>query len=116
MAVDLTKLQFYSGNNYLKRSDCWGQTNASVTSTTVPTEVSVNHNLGYIPQFVVAINYNNDGVWWSNEYCGSIRYPGGQNPDVMNINPTIDTQKLYLNSIHSSTGTRQVKYGVYIDS
>ena len=118
---DLTKLQFYSGNNYLKRSDSVGQMNAVVNNTSSVNATSITHGLGYIPQFIVAIDYQNNGIWWANEYCSAWRNPGGANDGSIVVHPMIDTNKLYLISAADTGGTmapatRPVKYVVYLDS
>lgn len=117
---DLTKLQFYSGNNYLKRSEFWDQMNAVSTGSTA-NQTSITHDLGYIPQFVVAADYENNGIWWANEYCGTDRGPAGSTNGVIMINPSIDEHRLYIIASASydgsvSSATRPVKYGIYLDS
>lgn len=118
--VDLSKLQFYSGNNYLKRSEFWDQMNAVSTGIN-PNQTSITHGLGFVPQFITAIDYENNGIWWANEFCGDVRGPGGRTNGVIMVNPTIDINNLYLNSSESydggvSSATRPVKYGIYLDS
>lgn len=118
---DLTKLQFYSGNNYLKRSEFFGQMNAVVNSASAPNTTSIAHNLGYIPQFITAIDYQNNSIWWANEFCGPLRATGGANDDVITVNPMVDNNNLYLVSSTNYSGsissaTRPAKYGIYLDS
>lgn len=117
---DLTKLQFYSGNNYLKRSQFWGQTNATIPSGESAATVTINHNLGIIPQYVVAIDYQNNGIWWATEFVGSIR-EGGRNDDTPTITVMVDTSNLYIIGDKNYSGTiisttRPIKYGIYLDS
>lgn len=71
MSVDLTKLSFYSGVNYMKR---YGEDSGLVGTTlvTLPTSGNavthtVTHNLGFVPDVFVASIPDNDGVIWSNE-------------------------------------------------
>lgn len=120
MAVDLTKLQFYSGNNYLKRSSFFGQMNA-VSTGYDPNQTSITHNLGYIPQFIVAADYQNNGIWWANEFCNDVRGPGGATNGVIMISPSIDSTRFFVIASASYDGsiftaTRPVKYGIYLDS
>lgn len=117
---DLTKLQFYSGNNYLKRSEFFGQMNAVSTGFS-PNQTSITHGLGYVPQFIVGADYQNNGIWWANEFCNDVRGPGGSTNGVIMISPSIDSQRFYINANASydgsiSSATRAVKYGIYLDS
>lgn len=58
MEPNLDKLNFYSGVNYMKRSDKSGQ------STINTSDVDVDHNLGYVPQFAVYAELDGDGFLW----------------------------------------------------
>lgn len=118
---DLTKLQFYSGNNYLKRSQYSGDMTASIANSYTVNETSTTHNLGYIPQYIIAANYHNNGIWWVTEYVGANHGPGGSGDGAITISPQIDTSRLYLRSSSDFTGSIStasvpVKYVIYLDS
>lgn len=62
MEPDLDKLNYYSGVNYMKRSDKSGQ------STINTADVVIDHNLGYVPQFVVYAELDSNGfIWYGGE-------------------------------------------------
>lgn len=65
MAVDYDKLNFYTGANYMKRSDKSGSGKIPCAGAyqggpayTVP------HNLGYVPQSLIFAELDNDGFLW----------------------------------------------------
>jgi len=72
MTVDLSKLQFYSGVNYMKREDrnvrYQDVTMAAYGSQTI----SVNHGLGHIPEVDVQAELTQDGMIWT----GNLPEPG----------------------------------------
>lgn len=58
MQPDITKLNQYSGVNYMKRSDKSG------VAQTNTTNISIGHELGYPPQFSVYADLLGDGMIW----------------------------------------------------
>lgn len=117
---DLTKLQFYSGNNYLKRSSFWSQTSIAISNATTNV-VTVQHDLGIIPQYIIATDYLNDGVWWACPFVNPLRGSFGATDGAPTIYSAADTVSLYIKSNSDYLGditgvSRNVKYGIYLDS
>lgn len=63
--VDLTKLAFYSLMNYMKRSEFVGSASLTLGGAGAVSTHTVNHNLGYVPFFIVGANLNNTTTIWS---------------------------------------------------
>lgn len=110
MDPDYDKLNFYTGANYMKRSDKSGQ------STIANSTLAINHDLGYVPQFLTYADLDNDGILW---YGGERVFEGTEStsffpsppPDVMSwITTTTLTQ--YPSNIGSS---RAVRWLIYLD-
>lgn len=114
MTVDLSKLAFYSGVNYMKRDSPSGSDDVGVDSTKTAT-----HSLGYIPFYEVYTEIDDSGIIWNNtkidkftgtSSTGDVR----DNPDVASWTTTTDlTIKLSNNS--GSSGTRKVYWLIYKD-
>lgn len=107
---DLDKLNFYTGVNYMKRSDKSGQ--GSVNSADVP----VDHNLGYVPQFVYYVDLDNDGfLWYGGERVHSLTEStsGGGTPQPY-VDAWITENTLTLDP-YNLGGSRTAKWLIYLD-
>lgn len=117
MTVDLTKLGFYSEVNAMKRSSFVGSTSLAQSPGTVSHVVT--HSLGYIPDFDVFSDLNNDGVIWAGEKVHKDTDSSSLvNLDVPTItaNATTSTLTIFLdNSLSSSTGSRTIYWVIYLD-
>ena len=107
---DLDKLNFYSGVNYMKRSELSGSDDISTA------QIDIDHNLNYIPQFVWYADVLDDGfLWYGGELVaeGTDSTSGGAplNPEV-NAWTTDTTLSLYPIDVSSS---RPVKWVIYLD-
>lgn len=116
MAVDRTKLSFYSGNNYMKRSEFFSSRSISVPSGFAFNTITVNHGLGYIPFFSYAVDYNNDGILWATQWVSSGDWSESTPPP---IGVFVDENNLYIRSTQNTnldaSGSRTVHYGIYLD-
>lgn len=120
--MDVTKIAFYSGANYMKRSSTTGHTTVTLPaygSTVTATEA---HVLGYVPDFDVFVDIDGDGILWAGEkidqYTESsltgivdpssptIEYWSTANVLTVNINNT---------TTPTATGTRDVYWVIYLD-
>lgn len=114
--VDRTKLSFYSGINYMKRSPFFDVVSQPMPSGSSFATTTINHNLKYVPFFTYAIDYNNDGILWATDYVVSGRYPD-TTPGLFRC--YIDENNLYVrsgqNRDNNASGSRNVYYGIYLD-
>lgn len=65
MALDLTKVTFYSGVNYMKRSRHVGSISLTLPGYGSAVTYTVEHNLGYIPQYTVQAEIDESGTIWN---------------------------------------------------
>lgn len=116
MAVDRTKLSFYSGNNYMKRSEFFGVVSQPVPPGLSFNTTTINHGLGYVPFFTYAVDFNNDGILWTTDYVVSGHYT---DPGPALFRCYVDENNLYVrsgqNSDSTGSGPRNVYYGIYLD-
>lgn len=110
MAVDYDKLNFYTGANYMKRSDKSGQ------STIAGSAVDVDHSLGYVPQFLTFADLDNNGIlWYGGErvFAGTESTSGGWSyPPMVDSWVTDQVLTMYPSNIGSS---RPVHWLIYLD-
>lgn len=107
MAVNYNILNFYSGSNYMKRSDKSG--NRKISSGTV----SASHNLGYVPNFLYYVDLDNDGMlWYGGEKVND--YTGTAFDYTRRVDAWIDTTKLTFDPSYI-TSNRDVYYIFYLD-
>lgn len=115
MPVDLTKLAFYSGANYMKREDRttrYVDINASAFSTG---QQVINYGLGFVPEIYVDIDALNDGIRWQGKrpWVGMF--------DTSSPDPTVeywvDENNLTLRVVNPTVGaiTRRVFFVIYRD-
>ena len=120
MTVDLTKLNFLSTLNYMKR---YTEGSASLTLGAYGTTVTqtITHNLGYIPFFQVFVDQDNSGNVWSatkiNQYTETSL--SGVDPPDPALVTWATTTTLVINLINNTsptaTGTRTVWWVIYKD-
>lgn len=115
MGVDLSKLIFYSGVNYMKRSGFCDNTTITLGGTTT---TPVNHNLGYIPFYDVFMT-DGDGVLWNGSrveaYTGSATQAVWSGEPKLNDWTTTSTLTMSVSNAGSLTGTRKLYWLVYFD-
>lgn len=119
--VDLNLLSFYSELNYMKRSDTFGSTQITYGSAGTDSIVTIGHNLGYDPFFVVGVELFGDGIIWSNSYVheltessiGGIDIPPSLYYWCTDSALTISLRNGFGTGVQ--TGTVNVYYGVYLD-
>jgi hypothetical protein len=127
MAIDYSKVQFFSGLNYQKIALA-GTTTATVPFAT-PTTVTIPHNLGYVPTVKVWYEpmISSDGVSYaaSNQIWPLADFQFG---DIFEASPTfdlgttgyayIDSTNLYVVLTDASGGTVSIPiyYRFYYDA
>lgn len=107
---NLDKLNFYSGVNYMKRSD------KSDNSTIASADVTVEHDFGYVPKFLYYVDLDGDGfLWYSGErvYEYTDSTSGGGTPPPV-VDGWIDETNLIFHP-SNSTGTRALYWLLYLD-
>lgn len=110
MPVDLDKLNFYSGVNYMKRL-------VSDSTSVGTTKKVINHDLGYPPQFVWYADLFGDNMLWYGGECvseGTESTAGGAslNPD---INAWVRDNTLTLYPSNYTSGSKTAYYVIYRD-
>ena len=110
MAVDYDKLNFYTGANYMKRSDKSGG------GTIAGSSIGVDHNLGYIPQFNIYADLDDNGIlWYGGErvFAGTESTSGGWTyPPIVDAWTTTNTLTMRPSNIGSS---RPIYWLIYLD-
>lgn len=123
MTLDTTKIAFYSGANYMKRIPAHtGTTTVTLPSYGNTVTHTVTHNLGYIPQFDISLDIDNDGTIWSSEkvetYTDSSLFPG-VDPTVPKVDYWSTTTTLTIRVDNTTTptysGSVVLYWVIYID-
>lgn len=111
MAVDLSKLNFWSGVNYMKRYDDESPYTDVTLASGASQTLTINHALGNIPEYDVQAELEGNGRIWS----GSLPYvgmnQGGPGPTNVYFNSWIDTANLTI-VLQNPTGG-SVSFRVY---
>lgn len=121
--MDETKIGFSTDSNYLKRSnDFTGTTTVTLPAYGDSVTHPVTHSLGYIPQFEVFVDIDNDGTIWSSEkvdqYTDS-SLSGTEDPASPQVSYWSTTTELvirldnFTNPVAS--GTRPIYWIIYLD-
>lgn len=110
MGVDLNKLNYYSGANYMKRY-------ISDKRNVGTSPLNISHPLGHVPQFVYYADLFNDGMlWYGGErvFEGTESTSGGvdANPEIV---AWVTASTLTFDSRYYTSGTRQVYFVLYRD-
>lgn len=120
MTVDLSKLNFWSGANYMKRiADPTPYTDVTLAAFGSQT-ITVDHNLGNIPEYDVQAELEGTGVD-APIWTGTIPYvgmnQGAATPSHVNFNTWISTTALTiaLNNPTGSSITVRVYHIIYKD-
>lgn len=111
MTVDLSKLNFWSGANYMKRYD----DDSPYTDVTIAAfgsqTVTVNHGLNFIPEYDVQAELEANGRIWT----GTIPYvgmnQGGGGPSNAYFDSWITTTDLIITA-HNPTGS-SISFRIY---
>lgn len=118
---DLTKLAFFSGVNYLKRSAVSGSTALTLPSHGSTVTYTVTHSLGYIPFFQVFADQGGDGTIWGASKLDPYTDTSLTGTDL--VFPTlvswVTTTTLVISLINNTTptatGTRNIYWLIYQD-
>lgn len=121
MSVDETKLMFWSGANYLKRSEFSSSASLALGGLGTYATTTITHNLGYIPFFSVYADLTNDGTIWSNDIVNV--FTESSISGVTTTYPTLIyycttttlTIKILNNTSPLATGSRTVYWTIYLD-
>ena len=124
MSLDLTKVNFYSGVNYMKRSTYIGSTTLTLPAYGGSVTYTITHNLGYIPQYTVQAEIDESGTVWNggkvSEYTDQFLLSGlavdETYPQLMSWTTTT-TLTIRIENFTSpvATGTRTVYWVIYED-
>lgn len=116
MTVDLSKLAFYSGANYMKREDRttrYVDISASAFSTG---QQVINHALGFVPEIYVDCDCLGDGMRWQGKRPWVGMEGSVSSPDPL-VEYWVDENNLTLRVINpgGSTIVRRVFFVIYRD-
>lgn len=121
MQPNLDKLNFYSGVNYMKRSDKSGHQPLNIGAANTIQTMTIDHNLGYAPQFDFYVDLLNDGTYW---YGGEIVHEGtestsgGGSYPFAEVNGFVTLTQFIAKSSNPTGGTignREVYWLIYLD-
>lgn len=119
--VDLSKLGFFSGANYMKRDAISGQETLTLGAFGATTTKTAEHNLGYIPFYEVHTEIDDDDTIWHSTKVYDITETslGGQMPPDPILTTWITTTDLTINLDNTTdpaaSGTREVYWLIYKD-
>lgn len=127
--ADLSKLQFYSKANYLKKdSELSGELTVNMSGTSGETKpYSIAHNLGYIPFCTVMCQQTDASTEWMNNIWPDSNAIGQPRPvdfsDTVDFRWYVDESNLYIilsqkddQVINTyATGPRTVRWNIYRD-
>jgi hypothetical protein len=116
MDPDLSKLNFWSGANYMKREDRAVRYIDITTPAFGTSQVQINHGLGFIPDYDVEADLLGDGrIWQGNRPWQNMASNSSDGPQVINWMDTTNlTLRLYNPT--GSTITRRVYFVIYKDA
>lgn len=116
MPIDLTKLAFYTGVNYMKKEDRSPRYVDITTDGSGVGTAAVDHNLNFIPDYEVGAELNGSGTIWSNTlpYVGQSN-SGGGTPVGATIDTWITTTTLTIRLVGASSTTYRVFFEIYRD-
>lgn len=120
MAVDSTKLIFFSGANYMKRSNFSSNTSITLGAYGAVSSFVITHNLGYIPFYQAVCDIDNNGTLWTPyELDQYIDTSAGVDPAVPDFTSWVTTTTLTLNLTNLTspvaTGSRTIYWIIYKD-
>lgn len=119
--ADLSKLNFDSEVNYMKRSSISGSTPITLGSDGTETSYTVHHGLGYIPIIHVSYDASGNGIIWSGDKVNL--YTDSSAGGLFAADPQllywVDTQDLTIEVVNNTdpvaTGTRTIYWIIYLD-
>lgn len=116
-AADLSKLNFHTGINYLKRSEFCG---TSSINTALTTTLTIDHNLGYIPFFQVGAELNEAGTIWAGGKISELTDQGllsglGAPPTYIEIRSWSTTTQLTIKLSNTASQVVPVYWWIYLD-
>lgn len=122
MAIDLSKVEFVSTVNYLKRGTgaaAPGSAALTLGGSGATTTKTITHNLGYIPMFAVSSELTS-GVIWSNDYVHTLTKSSAAGDTIVTVNYWCDDTDLVIKLVNGTganvaSGDRTVYYVIYID-
>lgn len=121
MAKDLSKLNFDSTENYLKRSEFCNSQDVGAAAGAVVT-LPINHMLGYVPFYEVFADIDNDGTIWNGNkvHAGTLSSAGGFAPSSATLRYNIDENQLRVTNDNSFTDpytgrTMKIYWLIYLD-
>lgn len=117
---DLTKLSFYSEMNYMKRGFSGSQEITLPAGSGAVLSTDIEHNLGYIPFFIVGAHLNDDTTIWSSNrvHQGTKSSAFGDTPVQLNYWCTDTTLTIYITNgtgVEEQSGTRTLYWAIYLD-
>lgn len=125
MTADLSKLNFITSENYLKRSEFCGQTTVTLGAFGTTNTVTVDHNLGYVPLFDVYCEFDTAGEIIAggekvNAYTEQQSLSGlAVNPPYPYLRAWATTTQLVIKlenfTSPTATGTRELYWLIYLD-
>lgn len=121
MTADLSKFNFYSGVNYMKRDVSIGTTLLTLGGAGTTVTHTVTHSLGYIPFYEVHAEIDNAEIIWNNTkiyYSTDTSSGGGLEPQPA-LYSWITTTTLTISLVNQTTptasGTRRIHWLIYRD-
>lgn len=109
MTVDLSKLNFWSGANYMKRvSDDTPYTDVSLGSFGSAT-LPIAHNLGFIPEYDVQaeLQGSSGAIWTGNRPW--VGMAGAATPEAVTFDVWVDTANLTIKLSNPNSGSITVR-------
>lgn len=123
--MDLTKVNFTTSENYLKRSALCGTALLTLPGYGGNVSTTINHNLGYVPLFNVGVEFDTaDEIIVGGEKVNTITDQGflsglGADPPYPDLSAWATTTQLVVRldnfTSPTATGTRRVYFYIYLD-
>lgn len=121
MSIDISKLAFWSGANYMKRSSLCDNATIAGKADIYTEAKTVSHNFGYVPFTEVFCDINNDGKIWGRSPVDNMSeeldlYSGGLYPRPTFYWITDSTAlHIYYASSSSTASTGVIYWLIYLD-
>jgi len=119
---DLSKLSFFSAENYMKKDVAnSGSTTLTLGAAGAVTSHTVNHNLGYVPFFIVGAQLQTTRILWSNDYVHAYTQSVSASPDYpVALEFWCTTTQLTIRLRNGAgtgeqSGSREVYWNIYKD-
>lgn len=121
MEPNLDKLNYYSRVNYMKRSDKSGHAPINIGAVNNVGTLTVDHNIGYVPQYEFYADLDNDGTYWyggEKVHEGTESTSGGGTAPSPDVNAFVTDSQITFksrNGTSGSIGNREVYWLLYLD-